>query len=120
MSLHEIELEDTAESDEALVAELLKQVRQKKEAELMEKDAIELVNVGVFEVPGVRLVEQFVPDSLFQTMTEWANDNKCGDSYDRTIWYFRSEEEREQFLGRFTDEIESSAVEAKGQGFSNI
>jgi hypothetical protein len=101
-------------SDQAILDAIIEGNANNHEEKLKTQAPIEQVNVGIFGVPGLKLVAEFVPDEFHDTMKTWATNNECGDCYDKTLWYFRDEAERTRFLETFEDAIDSQAAQFKG------
>lgn len=101
-------------SNQAILDAINEGTSNKREEKLKTQEAIEHVNVGIFGVPGLKLVAEFVPDDFHDSMKSWTTDNECGDCYDKTLWYFRDEAERTRFLETFEHAINAQAVKFKG------
>lgn len=71
---------------------------------------IEQCQVGMFNLPGVKIVKTILPEELIAEMQAWARENHCGTmmSDQGGLWSFRTKAQRDWFILRWTDSIPKS------------
>lgn len=66
---------------------------------------MEHCTVGMFKLPGLKFDRGLIPAELQEQMLAWAKENHCGMQMNEWLWSFKSEEKRDWFILRWSDEI---------------
>ena len=62
-------------------------------------------NVGMFKLPGLTFDRDELSPELGQEMEDWCKANKCGTRMTDTLWSFKSENKRNWFVLKWSDQL---------------